>query len=158
MYKKDYQLGNLGILYLGFHGSPGEISLREDTSHPHDEDEVDLEKIGYSLTCSDPRGKTPLYDCSYSVIHFASCSVLRPRAKAWRFKEQVGAACVSGYTKSVDPIESWAFEIMYLTMMSKILETKNVNAGTLGTLNERIGSKPEYSGLAKKLGFKMIYE
>ena len=65
---------------------------------------------------------------------------------------------MSGYTKSVDPIESWAFEIMYLTMMSKILETKNVNAGTLGTLNERIGSKPEYSGLAKKLGFKMIYE
>ena len=158
MYKKDYQLGNLGILYLGFHGSPGEISLREDTSHPHDEDEVDLAKIGKSLTRSDPRDKPPLYDCSYGVVHFASCSVLRADAQAMKFKEQVGAACVSGYRKSVESIESWAFELMYLAEMSKLLEQKNVNVGTLGTLDKKIGSRPEYSGLAKTLGFTMIYE
>ena len=158
MKKKDYQLGNLGILYLGFHGSPGEISLRGDTSHPHDEDEVNLGEIGESLTRPDRRDKAPLYDCSYSVVHFASCSVLRSHAQATKFKEQVGAACVSGYTKSVESTESWAFELMYLALMSKLLEKRNVNADTLSTLDEKIRSKPEYSGLAEKLGFKMIYE
>ena len=31
MHKKDYRLGHLGILYLGFHGSPGNIYLRTDS-------------------------------------------------------------------------------------------------------------------------------
>ena len=47
---------------------------------------------------------------------------------------------------------------MYLAEMSKLLEQKNVNVGTLGTLDKKIRSRPEYSGLAKTLGFKMIYE
>ena len=158
MYKKDYQLGNLGILYLGFHGSPGEISLRGDTSHPHDEDEVGLEWIGKSLTRPDQRGKDPMYDCSHSVVHFASCSVIRPHRQATEFKEQIGAACVSGYTKSIESTESWAFELMYLALMSELLEKRNVNADTLGTLDKKIRSRPEYSGLAEKLGFKMIFE
>ena len=150
--KKDYQLGNLGILYLGFHGSPGEISLREDLSHRHDEDEVDLAKIGESLTHEDSK-----YDCSGSVIHFASCSVLRAPARAEELRKKVVAACVSGYTKSVESTTSWAFELMYLAELSELLETKSVNAGTLGTLEKKIKSKPEYAGLAESLGFTMIY-
>ena len=152
IYKKDYQLGDLGILYLGFHGSPGEICLREDLSHRHDEDEVDLAKIGESLTHEDSK-----YDCSDCVIHFSSCSVLRSRARAKELKEKIGAACVSGYTKSVESTQSWAFELMYLTLLSDLLATKNVNAGTLGTLAGKIQSKPEYAGLANSLGFTMIY-
>ena len=151
-YKKDYQLGDLGILYLGFHGSPGEISLRGDLSHRHDDDEVDLEKIGESLAHKDSK-----YDCSGSVIHFASCSVLRAPAKAMNFRKQVGAACVSGYTKSVESTTSWAFELMYLELLSDLLKNKNVNPGTLGTLEKKINSEPEYKGLAKSLGFRMIY-
>lgn len=150
-YKKDYQLGDLGILYLGFHGSPGEIHLRDDLSHRHDADEVDLEKIGDSLTHEKSK-----YDCSGCVLHFASCSVLRSPARARELKETVGAACVSGYTKSIGSTESWAFELMYLALLSELLATKNVNAGTLGTLKKRISSKCEYAGLAKSLGFTMV--
>ena len=150
--KKDYRLGDLGILYLGFHGSPGEISLREDQSHRHDEDEVDLAKIRESLTDENS------YDCSGSVIHFASCSVLLAPAKVDELREHVGAACVSGYTKSVESTTSWAFELMYLALLSELLMTKNVNAGTLGTLERRITSRPEYAGLAKSLGFTMRYK
>lgn len=149
-YKKDYQLGDLGILYLGFHGSPGQISLRGDLAHRHDDDDMDLAQIGESLT----NGK---YDCSNCVIHFASCSVLRASAKAKELKEQVGAACVSGYTRSVESIPSWAFELMYLALLSELLAERNVNAGTLGTLEKRISSLPEYKGLANSLGFTMIY-
>ena len=150
-YKKDYQLGDLGILYLGFHGSPGEISLRDDLSHSRDEDEVDIQRIGESLA----DGK---YDCSGSVIHFASCSVLRAPARTKELKEKVGAACVSGYTRSVELTASWAFELMYLALLSDLLAKKNVNAGTLGTLEKKIiRKKPEYKCLASSLGFTMIY-
>ena len=149
--KKDYRLGDLGILYLGFHGSPGEISLREDLSHRHDEDEVDLAKIGCSLM------RDSKYSCSGSVIHFASCSVLRAPARAEELRKQVGAACVSGYTKSVESTSSWAFELMYLSLLSDLLTTKNVNVGTLGTLEKKINSRPEYAGLSKSLGFTMEF-
>ena len=153
MPKKDYQLGHLGILYLGFHGSAGEISLRDDLSHRHDEDEVDLEKIGKSL--AHEKGK---FNCSNCVIHFASCSVLRAPAKARKLKDEVGAACVSGYTKSVDSIQAWAFELMYLAELSSLLATKKgVNAGTLGTLQRKLDTKPEYAGLSKRLGFTMVF-
>ena len=145
-YKKDYQLGDLGILYLGFHGSPGEISLREDLSHRHDEDEVDLARIGNSLTCEDNR-----YDCSGSVIHFASCSVLRAPARAEELRKQVGAACVSGYTKSVEPTTSWAFELMYLALLSKLLIKRNVNASTLGTLEKKDQLKARIQGSCGEL-------
>ena len=157
MFKKDYQLGDLGILYLGFHGSAGEISLRDDTSHRHDEDEVRLEKIGESLTRKGDRDKDPLYDCSDSVIHLASCSVLRSHAQARKFKEQVGAACVSGYTKRVSARDSWAFELIYLSLMSDLLKNENVNTGTLSKLQRKRVESKEYCGLAEKLGFTMIY-
>lgn len=149
MFEKDYQLGELGILYLGFHGSAGEISLQDDTSHGHEE-------IGESLTRKGDGGEDP-YDCSGCVIHFASCSVLRSHAQARKFKEQVGAACVSGYTKTVSARDSWAFELIYLALMSELLKNKNVNTGTLSTLQKKRIESKEYSGLAEKLGFMMIY-
>ena len=150
---KRYQLADLGILYLGFHGSPGKIFLRQDTSRRRDDDEVDLEKIGDML-----KHQGSKYDCSGAVIHFASCSVLNDCTKAVQFKERVCAACVSGYTGDVDTTTSWAFELMYLELLSDLLKNeKNVNAGTLGTLENRINSELEYKGLAESLGFKMIY-
>ena len=152
MLKKDYRLGHLGILYLGFHGSPGNIYLRTDSRQRSDNDEVDLCAIAESLT----KGK-PLHDATGCVIHFGSCSVLRAPRRVREFKDKVGAACVSGYSRDVDTTPSWAFEFMYLDLLSQLLSTKEVNAGTLGTLENRIGTKEEYKGLAKALGFKMIY-
>ena len=146
--EKDYRLGHLGILYLGFHGSPGKIFLGGDL----DQDEVDLVKIRNSLT---PKDST-YYDCSGSVIHFASCSVLKSSCQANELRKEVGAACVSGYTKSVEPTNSWAFELMYLALLSDLLRTENVNASTLGKLEKKINSEP-YKGLAKSLGCRMIY-
>lgn len=151
MYIKDYRLGHLGILYLGFHGSPGKISLRTDSRQKSDDDEVDLCAIAKSLT----------QDASYSVggcvIHFGSCSVLGAEARVRKFKKKVGAACVSGYSRQVDTTPSWAFEFMYLELLSQLLSEKKVNTGTLHTLENKINRKPEYAGLADALGFKMIY-
>ena len=146
-FKKDYVLGDYGILYLGFHGSPGEISLRDDLTYRDDDDEVDLDGIAKSLL------RNAEYSCRGSVVHFASCSVLRSHARVARFKEEIGAACVSGYTKVVDANLSWAFELMYLDELSR----KNAsNPATLRTLAKRLREKPCYAGLAEHLGFKVI--
>ena len=150
-YMKHYQLGNLGILYLGFHGGPAKIWLRDDSPQRSAEQEVNLDKVAQSLTNDKSR-----YDASGAVIHFASCSVLRAHARVKEFKEKVGASCVSGYSKGVESVESWAFELMYLTLLSQRMYSLNVNSGTLETLRKKLQNDRKYSGLAEKLGFKMI--
>ena len=148
-FKKDYALGNYSILYLGFHGGPGAISLRYDLAdrRPRNDIDLDLDEIAVSLL------RDAEFDCSGAVIHFGSCSVLRAPARVEDFREKVGAACVSGYTKIVNSTLSWAFELMYLDELSR----KNAdNPNTLRTLRKRLREKSECAGLAKHLGFNMI--
>ena len=146
-YKKDYVLGDYGILYLGFHGGSGEISLRRDLSHGKYDEGVDLERLAKCLLDDEQ------YSCQGSVIHFASCSLLRAKRRVSEFKDKVGAACVSGYTKQVDATLSWAFELIYLNELSR---KKSYNPSTLQTLKRKVEEKPEFSHLAKSLGFHMI--
>ena len=146
-FKKDYVLGEYGILYLGFHGIPGGISVRGDLVRPADDDNLDLDKIADHLL------EDAKYNCSGCVIHFASCSVLRSHARVREFKDRVGAAGVSGYTRMVDSILSWSFELMYLDLLSA---KSTWSPGTLETLSKRIMEKPESSGLAEHLGFKIM--
>ncbi len=150
--KKDYRLADLGILYLGFHGSPGQINLRSDQRQKSGDDTVDLDELAVSLNHYQNQ-----YDLSSSAIHFASCSVLRSHKRVQEFKENVGASCVSGYSRSVDSAPSWAFELMYLGLLSNLMSERNVNAGTLATLFRKIQKDQKYSGLAEALGFQMIF-
>ena len=154
MYKKDYQLGDFGILYLGFHGSPGEVYVEGDLRSRYGEDGVNLNEIAESLI--DKENIRP--DCSGTVVHFSSCSVLGAPSKAEEFMERIGAAGVSGYKRRVESTNVWAFELMYLIELSHLMATKNVNAGTLGTLLKKLKSKPEYAGLANSLGFTIIHK
>ena len=140
----DYQLRDLGILYLGFHGCPGQIELYDDS--------VSLDELAKSLTHGENQ-----YSLSGSVIHFASCSVMDSPEEVEKFKGDVGASCVSGYSKKVGYAPSWAFELMYLDLLSNLMSTNEVNADTLCDLDKTINKEPEYSGLAKALGFKMIF-
>lgn len=148
-FKKNHVLDEYGILYLGFHGGPGEISVRSDlVRRPADDDDVDLDRIADHLL------EDAKYDCSGCVIHFASCSVLGAPARVREFKDKVGAAGVSGYTRSVESIESWSFELMYLDLLSR---RSTWNSGTLGTLSKKIMKWPKSSGLAEHLGFKIVH-
>ena len=151
MYREDYRrLGHLRVLYLGFHGLKGQISLRADLRQKSDDDSVDLREL-MSMIKPGQNDATP----AGRVIHFASCSVMRSRKhELENFKEEVGASCVSGYTKSIDYAPSWAFELMYLDLLSSLDE---LNTDTLRDLDQAIKEQPEYSGLAKKLGFRMIF-
>ena len=70
-FKKDYALGNYSILYLGFHGGPGEISLRYDLAdrRPRNDIDLDLDEIAESLL------RDAEFDCRGAVIQWAGrCS------------------------------------------------------------------------------------
>ena len=149
--EEDYRLGHLGILYLGFHGTAGQIHL--------DDGSVDLIKTDQrhtTATLAKSFKRENQYNLSGSVIHFASCSVMDSPETVKKFKEDVGASCVSGYTEEVDYAPSWAFELMYLDLLSSRMSEPNVNAHTLRELFGEIQEDPKYSGLAEALGFKMI--
>lgn len=150
--EEDYRLGHLGILYLGFHGSAGQIHL--------DDGSVDLIKTDQrhtTATLAKSFKRENQYSLSGSVIHFASCSVMDSPETVEEFKEAVGASCVSGYSKEVDYAPSWAFELMYLDLLSNHMSANEVNADTLCDLDKTIKEKKKYKGLAKSLGFKMIF-
>ncbi len=145
--RNHYALGDYRVLYLGFHGSPGRIWLKSDLADERDEDAVDLDEIAKCLLYDAE------YNCSGCVIHFAACSVLNAPARVKKFKKKVGAAGVSGYSKSVDSINSWAFELMYLNLLA---QRSTWSSGTLRTLSRKIGRNPETAGLAQLLGFRII--
>lgn len=148
MYKKDYQFDDLRVLYLGFHGSPGAISVRNDLRQKADDGGVvDLDQIAKSLV------HNAQFNRRGTVIHFGSCSVLRAPSRVAKFKKEIGCAGVSGYSKMVDTITSWAFELMYLELLTA---KDSWNKNTLRTLQKKLTEKPEFSGLAKALGFQLI--
>lgn len=135
----DEALGNLGVLYLGFHGSAGALSF-------DDGNDIRLDGLAQRL-------QDGVYDCSGAVIHFAACSVLRAKRQVADFKDAVGAAVVSGYTRELDFVMSWAFEFMYLERLSRC------NFGDLDTL-ERLqrdmADNPVYAPLAERFGFEIV--
>ena len=135
----DYRMGNLGILYLGFHGSAGALSF-------DDGNDRRLDTLAQSL-------QDGMYDCSGAVIHFAACSVLRAKRQVADFKEAVGAAAVSGYTRQTDFVMSWAFEFMFLERLSRC---NFDNADTLKTLQRDMADNPVYAPLAARFGFTII--
>lgn len=90
------------ILYLAFHGSPGEIALsdwRKKTSS------VSLDWIEEQLA-----GR-----CRGRVVHFGSCSTMHvDRRRLQRFLRATGATAVTGYTADADWMKSAAFELLLL--------------------------------------------
>ncbi len=96
----EYNLGllrkrNYGILYLGFHGSGGTIFL-------HDKSEIDLAEIAEMMGNG----------FSDWIIHFGSCGVLRKKKALEDFVGNTQVAVATGFTKTIDWIESAALELL----------------------------------------------
>lgn len=97
------------ILYLGFHGDAGEISL-------DDGSKVDLEYLSEIL------GST----CQSRVVHFGSCLTMDVDENRLNdFKTQTRALAVLGYKETVDWITSMAFEILLLGQLQFVSFTWN---------------------------------
>lgn len=88
-----------GVLYLAFHGAPGKIKLGNDV-HISMTDLADL--MGNRF-----RGWN---------VHFGSCRTLAT-LQTEPFKKMVGAKILSGYTETVDWVQSTAMDMLLLDAM-----------------------------------------
>lgn len=118
-----------GIIYFAFHGKRGKLYL-------NNKETVTLEDI--SQACGQAlKGR---------IVHFGSCLTMADYDRAERFKQETGAAIVSGYTKVIDFHESSAFDMLYLGYMQRY--QKHYNIPKFLT---------KYEGFAQQLGFSMLY-
>lgn len=95
-----------GILYLAFHGSPGELYLADDTS-------ISLEALQEYMATRFADG----------IIHFGSCSTIDVDPERLQsFVDSTQAKMVIGYTKSVDWIESSAMDLLIFQALQQYVD------------------------------------
>ncbi len=121
---------NFSILYLAFHGLPNQLQVGETM--------VELEDI--SQTCKDAlRGK---------IIYFGSCLTLNiDKRRINNFLKETKALAVIGYKETIDFTPSTALDLI-------VMETLQTNRD-MRKIEHIITT--EYSQLANKLKFRMVY-
>ncbi len=123
------------ILFLAFHGAPGEIFLAQNNK---------VIRINELLKILKER-------CHRKIIHFGACSVLDLKTNVLKkLLSSFGALAISGYSAEVDWITSTVFEMLFLAELQKNAMTK---AGA-NAVKKRI--REIAPRLSKKLGFKMV--
>ena len=124
------------ILYLSFHGAPGEAHVGEGRDK--------------SLSLDDLAGR--LEDgCRGRVLHLGSCGTVDVHGRELKkLLGRTGALAVCGFREEVDWLESAAFELLVLGGLqgASFLQTSSLRKFD----QELKGSAP---GLYKQLGFRM---
>jgi hypothetical protein len=117
------------LLYLGFHGAPGEFYVGKTP--------VSLDELAEDL-----EGK-----CAGRIIHFGSCATLDvSQDELGEFRVRTGAHAVTGYTAQVDWLEAAAFEILLVNELIK--------SGDVETVRARLSV--EHAAWAQALGFTIV--
>ena len=125
---KKYQ--SFGIIYLAFHGKPGELLLGKKNNS------VNLAQIAEFID-GEAEGK---------IIHFGSCSTLDiSKKEIVGFLHKTNALAVSGYKKDIDFLESAFFDLLYFRYCQDYFEVSSIFRDL----------KKYHSGMLRKLGFVM---
>ncbi|MDE0050465.1 MAG: hypothetical protein OXO52_11805 [Rhodospirillales bacterium] len=131
------------ILYLGYHGEAGNISLAEGY------DGI-LNQVTFEAMTSQLAKR-----CLNRVVHFASCSTLDLETPvANNFLVQTAASAVSGYTEEVDWIQSLAFDLMYLERM-QYGGMYNLTPNVMNGCRDALMHESPYISLRRHLGFRL---
>lgn len=121
---------NYGILYLAFHGRPGNIIVQENI--------ISLDML------ADMMGRK-FRNCG---VHFATCETLNiPRNAINNFIEKTGVSFVSGYRKSVYWMPSAAVDLVYLDCLVNNITNPEIAVQRL---------KEQVMPSSKNLGFTFI--
>ncbi|MFN7117084.1 MAG: DUF6642 family protein [Saprospiraceae bacterium] len=121
---------SLAIWYLAFHGEPNKIWVGEK---------------GITLGRIAKIGSSAFKN---NIVHFGSCETLSLNEnKIQVFLGDTGAKAVSGYTKSIDFVESAALDILYFYCCWYY--------GNINKTNEYMSDK--YRSLIDSLGFKIFH-
>ena len=121
------QLGyqKYGVLYLAAHGVKGAIQVGRGA--------ITLDELA-DVIDGTARGRT---------VYFGSCDVMRDKSGVANFRRVTGAKLVCGYTKTVDWLDSAAFDLMLLrSLVSNNRVDKRVN-----------DVLRDYPDLSRRLGF-----
>lgn len=121
---------NYSILYLAFHGKPGQILINKTPIH--------LDELAEMLGSN----------CHNRIIHFGSCQTLNTdKRHIKRFLKKTNALCVCGFGKILPFVESSVFDILLIDMFQEFLDVSRVEANL----------KQNYSALMNRLEFKLIH-
>ena len=124
------------ILYLGFHGDPGEIEVGE--GHHG------------SIALDDLAGRLE-GRCGGRIIHFGSCGTLAVHGRELKkFLARTEALAVCGYKEEVDWLECAAFDMLVL---GRLQDASFLQASSLEKFDREL--KGAASGLYRRLGFRM---
>ena len=124
------------ILYLGFHGAPGEITVGEGRHGS-----ITLDDLAERL-----EGR-----CRGRVIHFGSCGTAAVHGRELtKFRARTEALAVCGYKEGVDWLESAAFEML---LLGRLQDASFLQVSSLEKFDREL--KGAASGLYRKLGFRM---
>lgn len=127
--QKQYQSYSIGM--FSFHGRPGRIELGRRV--------ITLDALGEML-----EGR-----CRGRLLHFDSCEVLNVLPKQIeQFRQVTGASAVSGFTRSVDWLESAAFTLNYLNYL---MDNKRVSTALKHL-------KADHPGACNNLGFRAVWD
>lgn len=122
------------ILYLGFHGQPGEILT--------DEGAVTLDELAERLG---GRARN-------RVIYFGSCESLRmDRRHLDRFLKTSGALAVCGFEKNVGWLKSAAFDVLLLDAF----QGRHFSGRGMRNFEKYVRSTT--GRLTRELGFRLVY-
>lgn len=121
-----------GIIYFAFHGKPGVLSVGK-------KKKISIQEIGEILE-----------DKAHNkIIHFGSCSTLSiPTREITKFRKKTGALAVSGYSCDIDFMPSTFLDMLYFEFCQKYRKIPLIHRDV----------KIYYGPMARKLGFKMVYE
>lgn len=122
---------NYPILYLGFHGSPGALSVGGG--------DLQLEDLAERLDGC----------CKGRMIHFGSCGTVNVHGRRLRaFLARTSALAVCGYRNDVDWMESAAFDLLLLSG----LQYAAFRTDSMRAFDHRL--KKTAPGLYRSLGFR----
>ncbi|MDE6229155.1 MAG: hypothetical protein K2M40_05140 [Muribaculaceae bacterium] len=119
-----------GVVYFSFHGEPENICLRR-----NGHDNISLEDLAEMGAISEA--------FKDRHVHFSTCETLNCEdAIIKRFKRNVGAKSISGYTKCVDATAAYINELAYMHQIFQY--------DTITTLKKHMA---DYQAQLNKLGF-----
>ncbi|HNQ77933.1 MAG TPA: hypothetical protein PKJ37_07990 [Acidobacteriota bacterium] len=126
------------ILYLAFHGSPGEIFLAGESGR--------TKPVGFDVFLESLEDS-----CHGQLIYFGACSFLNVPSKILRnMVRKFDALAVAGYRYEVDWVKSTVFETLFLSELQKNAMTKS------GILAVERRIKETAPRLIRELGFRMV--
>lgn len=132
-YLQSLKRGNLkkyDIIYLAFHGYSNNIYIAK----------------GHELSLEELAEQTEGLFVD-RVIHFGSCKTLfTSERRLLEFKEATGARLISGFTKTIDFVDSTLLDIAYFTHLQDVVH--------VGSIERRMRS--QYPDLCGRLGLKFI--